>query len=48
MQQPPHVAESAADEPFLTGYDMAILLRICGCWTPTQKARLGRRLLELC
>jgi hypothetical protein len=26
MQQPPHVAESAADEPFLTGYDMAHLV----------------------
>jgi hypothetical protein len=26
MQQPPHVADSAPDEPFLTGYDMAHLV----------------------
>ena len=26
MQQPPHVADAAPDEPFLTGYDMAHLV----------------------
>jgi hypothetical protein len=26
MQQPPHIADSAPDEPFLTGYDMAHLV----------------------
>ena len=48
MQQPPHVADSAPDEPFLTGYDMAHLVTYLRLLDADAEGAAGRRLLELC
>lgn len=48
MQPPPHVADTAPDEPFLTGYAMAHLVTYPRLLDVDAEGAAGRRSLELC